>query len=893
MHICKNGETVYSTSSCLDILPSLDAWKSLPGDSDQGFWTQTYLDDDVANNMGLSSVLDSSLGAGTYSLDYHNTNDVADTNGTKGLIDNLDVYIYGEGERFTGIEQLTAYFPSSLLFGSPRLGIKIPNCAVPKKAKRLLIYRTLSSHDNNFDPLNYGLVKAIPILRSDGTDVDKVTSAIIPDKQAFTDIKLRDGSWETYHGFYYFDEVKDSDLDFGDIPNNYEGLRQPLKSKFNIPLNERMYYINFEQTYQPLRPRKSEYLPNGSFPGRDTSKEKWIFNTNVKIGDSTDPLVGFDETTYLKYKYIYTDRSGIKSEAQWNGYAGISTDPEIISIINPNNPQVVVLYYIPSGYDYSIETNSDTLERIKRENGQVQIYRSSSSDNNTWTDYFYIGTVGGADQGIFLDDNTAHLHEKLDCTCPLIEHYESGMMWSEPNRPDWIKPANFTEYRAGDGKQATGIQSQYGNLVVFKETSIHREAVQAKDPPISRRDEIDPNVGCVAQNALINVDNILYFLSWKGLMMYDNNQLKKVDGAFDEELQFIIQQAGDAIRDASLGYNPAYNEIYLNIPMPESKYDNDLNLDEGRVYDAGNTPYYKFERSQYGHIYVLNLEKQYATKFSYATTVQDPILDDDANIIYIKESTDTRQFIRKYFTNSLGELRSGDILPSCYGSLQGDTLYNDGVLWAGIYIETPYQEATTADLFKDVDKILNGRYYSDEFRNDQGTIQLIIQDSTVGFQYHSTLFPPVIEAPIRCAFKSKFFTGDDESLVKRVRKGIVQMYSRGEITVKGITIPYESADERIDNLSFPLSWQEFKYNPSISSVQPLTGNLTTPTNRSVLSFVPQTPWGNWIQRDGINIQSYNDYVGKPLRFSIEVESTCRTQINEIAIHWRAINKYLA
>jgi hypothetical protein len=83
--------------------------------------------------------------------------------------------------------------------------------------------------------------------------------------------------------------------------------------------------------------------------------------------------------------------------------------------------------------------------------------------------------------------------------------------------------------------QITGIASLYGNLVIFKETSIHRVAVQADGIPLSRTDEVDPNVGCIAPNTLINGRNTLYFLSWEGWMRYDNNVISKVDRHFAEE----------------------------------------------------------------------------------------------------------------------------------------------------------------------------------------------------------------------------------------------------------------------------------------------------------------------------------------------------------------------
>jgi len=500
------------------------------------------------------------------------------------------------------------------------------------------------------------------------------------------------------------------------------------------------------------------------------------------------------------------------------------------------------------------------------------------------------------DEGIFLDDNLVE-GDELDCTDPLVTRYESGLRWSEPYRPDWIKADSFAEYRSGDGDQGTGIESQYGNLVIFKETSMHRVAVQARDIPLSRTDEITPEVGAIAPNSVINVNNILYFLSWKGWMRYDNNVLKKIDEKFDEELQFILRAAGTKVRDAACGYNPSYNELYLNMPMlPTLTHVNNSDT-YGRQHDYGQEEIYDHYRKLFGHIYVMNLDKGYATKFGYTTSLIDPsetTLDEDENKkqYYLREVTDVRQLIRKYYTNSLGEMRSGDILPTAYGTLYDRTNINqDGYWHAGLYIETPYDYNDDGTRYYDTDIMMSGRYLNTNYARQQGQdIADIILD---GYAFSTTEYPPVLRLPIHVNFLSKFFTGDHETLIKRVRKLLVNMFSKGYITLRGITVPYEDYDERIDNLSFPFAWQQYGYNPSQTNVQPLTNNRVVGTNRSIITMVPQAPDGNWRQHDGTVLQTTNDFLGKPLRFSIEIESEYRTQINAIALHWRPIHKYLS
>lgn len=65
--------------------------------------------------------------------------------------------------------------------------------------------------------------------------------------------------------------------------------------------------------------------------------------------------------------------------------------------------------------------------------------------------------------------------------------------------------------------------------------------MQGDDPPISRTDLITPDCGCIAPGALITLDNVVYFLSWDGLKVYDNNIPQSIDTPFAEELKLLLQ----------------------------------------------------------------------------------------------------------------------------------------------------------------------------------------------------------------------------------------------------------------------------------------------------------------------------------------------------------------
>lgn len=746
-------------------------------------------------------------------------------------IENLEIILYGQAQRFMGVEQLTAYFPSSLVFDAPRVGIRIDNADIPAKAKRLLIFRTRSSHSNDWQPNQYGLVDAVDIGRvQEGDDEGKALSDVPGEGD--------------YLGFYYFDKVKDAALDFSYNVLDYEGLRKPIKSRFNMPLNERVYYFNFIEEYQPLTPRKFEY-------NEELEHLTQITNISAEVYPSEgDSGFAAGETVY--YKIVYKDATGIVSQVAAS--AGI----EIAETLG-----TVVLYFLPSGYD-------DTIDAF-------DIYRSLDG-----VDYKYIGVVEHEDEGIFVDDNTAIATKLLGSTDPVVAERNSGVRWSEPYAPDWIKADSYDQYNAGDGKHITGVMSVMGSIIVFKETSMYRQYIQGQDIPFTRRDEISPILGLVAPHAKYLHNNYAYFLTHQGVYIYDNNFPKKIDTQIEEELRFVLfENEPNEIRDASMGYNPRYDMLYLNVPMLRTGYD------DGRQLEYGRDRYYDYDYVKYGHIYVLDANTGYWTKFGYCPTITDGVVGNANANTYVREITDPAQLIRIYYTNSFGELRSGDILPGMYGSFATPTVTNnDGHLWSGLYLETP--DAFLEDEYKDTDTILSGRYLNQNYSHPDLSDNMVL-----GWDFMVNAFPPTIESGYKVAYFSKFFTGDAETVIKRIRKVLVNLYSKSYITVRVITIPYETHDERIDNIALPLANQTFTFDPSVPALQPLTGIIPAFTNRQVLSVVPQWPYTGYTSDDNGFMQTEDDQYGKPVRVSIVIEAKLRTQLNSIVLHIRPIHTYLS
>lgn len=813
-----------------------------------------------------------------------------------GTYDNIEVKLYGEAERNIALEQLTAYFPSSLLYNAPRYGIQIKNELIPTRAKRLLIYRTKSINANDYDPHVFGLVKAVDIERATLNKDEYIDppSFNFIQGDAITHIEAGDVD---YKGVYFFDDVKDTLLDFSDNISRHEGIRNPLHSRFNVSINENVYFANYLEEYNPLLPRKTGVSGEEGYdvPMPDGSTQKFgvpLKNVSHKIVKSD---VGYDLGDKVFYKFCYVDVAGVRSPEQ--DYLG-STIDDFVTVTNTGTHNAgdkysVVLYFLPSTYDPSIE--------------KLLVYRAfgippaTPGADPTKSDYFLLGGLEKTSVGIYVDNNV-HKHTTFNTWKPNIQKYAGGVRWSERYRSDWIKYENMAEYGSGDGEMITGLLSNYGNLLVFKEKSIYRVAVQAANPPISRTDEAVPDVGCIAPNTLISVDNTAYFLSWKGWMRYDNNIPQKIDGKFDEELQFYISVLGDKVRDATSGYNPATNEIYLNLPQlkiqdlllyadwikdPDTSrilaevVDGSLqtafyNIDYDNVFKIYEREewFYLLRRRMMGNIFVINLTTGFATKFGYQPSIVGKELQSP---LFLKRDPYPQNGVRLYHTNTLGEMRSAEIMPSVYG----DTLRH-----ASIHIETPHLAGTMR--FNDTDEILDGYFYFNKLQS----------------AYNTDLFPRLYNYPVRSSFKSKMFTGGDETLIKRIRKTLLNIYSKGFIRVETYYNNYDATDDRIeynnklhniDYAAFPKSGKNiYRFNPTVNRTGNYAEDNVSPDilgrQKNVISIVPQS------QYDDDTVSPFSqifDLDGKPIRYSIEIYSEYRTQINEISFYWRPIHEYLA
>jgi len=583
--------------------------------------------------------------------------------------------------------------------------------------------------------------------------------------------------------------------------------------------------------------------------------------------------LGYVGPMTLFYCYYYIDQAGINGPERY------------MRIAIPEGQHVVVLAGMPSGY-------SDAMSHV-----ELWVNYTTLDDPLFQTKWKWVGKIEHDTLGVFVDKGIYETKHK-PLYRPNRQEYRGGVRWSEPYQPDFIKYDSFIEVRSGDGKHITGLDKIYGNLIIFKEDSIHRTTLQNADPPLSRWDEVTAEYGCIAPNTLINVDNTLYFLSWKGLCKYDNNQLTKIDGKFAEELQYVIQTNKDTIRDASCGYNPYYNELYLNVPIKfNQEYISQVtewvpNPDFGlelepefiqvtrnvidkeqlkRIYEKENI-FFDERRFLFSHIFVIKLDLGIAYKFGYQPILGSP---DDAEFDYLKYATQPNSLIRLYYNNSLGEMRSADILPSQYG---------DNITHGGIYIETPYEIGGQS--FKDTDSIINGHYYATNPSDDD--------------LYRNT-FPSVFEMATRSSYKSKYFTGEDETQIKRLREVVMNLYSKGIIVIDLRYFNYDSIDNRINEINqLPLEFgpeakiDRYMFNPTVNRqagtyAENLNVSAIIGTNNNVLHIIPNSNFEESLE----NLKKIFDINGKPIKFALDIFTEYRTQLNELSYYWRPIHGYLS
>lgn len=903
-----------------------------PAQASRIFWYPTQFSGAPSNDIWFGKAPKDALGFATsynqtHYYSYANKSWMVAPIDRLGL-DNLKVAVSMPGERLTISEQLSMYVPASLLFEAPHVKVVVPSNRIPRRARQLLIFRTRASHDNAWQPHDYGLVKSIDIIRDGATG--------LPTADHLEKVE-------------FLDDVKSSELDYSYSLTDYDGFTSPISSRFNLPLNERMFYANIKESYRPHTPRSLVNVVAGDNVNNSTHKNLNISAQaeleklwSYRLVSDNDPNLTLTNITkrYLYYFITYNDQARSNSLSSCSGlidrgasFATTKNKPVFFCLPSAYDPAIeqINIYrlqlsdvggipkielawptvssgLIPAGQTYfvvqgAVEYNgqvyytNDVIQTfdgndVGYDGARVNRFRnyfnnSGAQDSDRgWgksysypilyniTDYFdgatggagndfveKIGTIKPEAEGIFYDNDLPALGRLPIKQIFQNEDYSpAAVRWSEPYQPNKIKLASLMEVRSGDGDQITGLAMLYGNLIVLKERSMHRLAVQGSTVPVSRVDEISNNVGCIAPNTVITVNNTLYFLSWAGFYKYDNNQLSKLDGKFSEELQIRLRSSQDgvinpAIRDASCGWNPTYRELYLTIPVMSTS-SNEGDYQSGNVMGITLTDN-KGTREVRGTTYAINVDTGLATKYRYmddSIYFTDPSLWQQQLYPPVASQRAPRVYSRLYYTSSLGQLRSGECLPPRtinyllpYVPAGTDTTME--YLRVSHFIESPTKDGNNRD--KATDDYL---MFTQSLINP--AIILIVQVSKF----------------VRIFWSSKSWTMEDKSVLKRIRKVFAFISASDDpVILRGITHTSPEGETATSDTT----WQYTYVDSRLTS--PRQGYSVT----GEILGIPAESAG----------QTASPSQNRGERYTFNIEGSGAFQMEYFGFYWKQINQY--
>ena len=115
-----------------------------------------------------------------------------------------------------------------------------------------------------------------------------------------------------------------------------------------------------------------------------------------------------------------------------------------------------------------------------------------------------------------------------------------------------------------DGDEITGFSVLYGNLVVFKRRSIY--IIQGDAPSNFTVSATNSSVGCVSPYSIVNVENLIYFVSDKGLYAMNLSNTKQVCYKVEPRYNAAVtnQLSGSLTRNRLQALHYRYrNEIWV------------------------------------------------------------------------------------------------------------------------------------------------------------------------------------------------------------------------------------------------------------------------------------------------------------------------------------------
>ncbi len=144
-----------------------------------------------------------------------------------------------------------------------------------------------------------------------------------------------------------------------------------------------------------------------------------------------------------------------------------------------------------------------------------------------------------------------------------------------------------------DGDEITGLAILYGNLIVFKRHSIY--IIQGDAPESWVISKTNSAVGCVSPYSIVGVDNLVYFVSDKGLYAMNLSNSKQVCYKVEPRYNYAVtnQLAGSLTKNRIFGAHYRFrNEIWMAVDSTAAGQDqhNQLESHNYNVVDKNGDP---------------------------------------------------------------------------------------------------------------------------------------------------------------------------------------------------------------------------------------------------------------------------------------------------------------
>jgi len=224
----------------------------------------------------------------------------------------------------------------------------------------------------------------------------------------------------------------------------------------------------------------------------------------------------------------------------------------------------------------------------------------------------------------------------------LVNYEPDAVAWSVPGVPHNIPEGNILRVGQNTGGGISGLAVRESELVVFKRSAIYRLALLPDNPdmPIGRVDEISNSLGCIAPATIARVGQDVFFLSTNGVAVLSGATVRLLDEPVNAEIVWRLNRAsltGAGRRELATATFFAARNAYV-LCLPVSRYDDPMFV-EHRTVDAEEQSANLMEwHSLAGEMFVLDLQRNYVTKFQFNLPGEDDYRDDVGRRVYISEA---------------------------------------------------------------------------------------------------------------------------------------------------------------------------------------------------------------------------------------------------------------